>query len=1032
MVFTVARERARRAAIVRRSTRATPAKPAVILCPQPSVARGIERALANEGGGWALTLDWTRLLDALERATGLEGREVAHEATRVAWVEAALEARRAEDSALSAALSVDPSSVARALLRSVDLVRGAGWRGEPAVIDEACASLDQPAIAAPVRAHLALIAAGVEAVERGMLESATLDHTARVARWLACETKVVPPQWREIIVDGVDILCPLERALLEALIAQGIRVDVAPWVWGWRRSAARPADDPEAPSSALEALARFPLAEHAERDDETVIECSARDPEDEAEAVAEWVSSLSAHERNGVAIAVAGAPGDGPRVLRALERNGVAGAWRGTVSATAVPLWSVVRSAVRLVWRGPDALDLATVLSSPGSGTWGADRDRIVARLRSARPARWADVRSAVIDCTDPEQHAFVVHGARAEERVFDAGRAAALETQRKSVLALVAEIEGESALRELAPELRVHRLRALLHSVLQRFANPLRIRASVHDARAAAWWVASATAIREATRAVLDGVERDPWVVASGDPTPFLLRVERMLPALSDGVDERRADRVRVVSDGDVGDERPEVLVVLGFAQGRYPSGTKALAWLGPTERAALSRASIEGLSELADEGLFAQIAARNAHRLLASPTRKLVLVRPHRDSAGGSLEPCATRADVLDAFAPSIAEARERRSLPHVRSALEPSAPTAGSMQRLVAARVGAGLEPEALSMLDALASQHPERALVFSARLAPSRDFAIASALAPVLDKPTYSPADLELATKCAFAFATRAVLGLRWLPLASGPRWGPRALMGAAQRAVRALDASDGDVERAIDVAMDHDDARGAALETAGARRVLRSFVRRFGGQRKRWKASELPAPKPASDARPSGDEERPSVELELGCEHPGAPKNIRVRADVARVEEVGDGDERRALVIDLRMGKLADDQASRVLGVGAASAVLPAVASQQYGVPIEAMATVSLQRAETRVIAREGTFGVEDRDSSLTAVAAEAKRRFALVFDAIARGDEPVAPHDHARRAALDSAGIRSCEGCPSRLLCRFDLQGERA
>ncbi len=1031
--FTVSRERARRAAIVKRALRATPANPAVILCPQASVARGIERAIARDGAGaFALTVDWSRLLDALERASGLEGREAPHEATRVAWVEAALEAMRRDDPALAAALSVDPSAVARALVRSVDLVRSAGWLGETAVIERACATLE-PAVAAPVRVHLALIAAGASAIERGLEETRSLDHVGRVTRWVRAEEKIVPRAWREVVVEGVDLLSPIERALLEALIANGVRVDVAPWVWGWNRPASRPMDDPDPPVNALDALARFPLGEQTDReDDASVIECYARDPDDEADAVAEWVASLDPEQRAKVSIAVAGEPGDGPRVLRALERHGVRGAWRGAVRATDVPLWSVVRSCVRLLWRGPDALDLATTLTAPGSGTWGSDRDRIVARLRSSRPARWSDVRATVIDSTDPEQHAFVSSDDDADRRVFDPARAEALETQRRSVLALVSELEGEVPMRELPVDLRVIRVRSLVQSALQRFANPQRIRVSVTDARAAAWWIASANAIREAMRAVLDSVGRDAWVLASNDPTPFLLRVERMLPALHDAVDDRRADRLRVLSDSDFSDERPETLVVLGFVKGRYPAAPASLAWLGATERRALASVADTALSEIPDEGLYAQILARNAHRLLSSPTARLVLVRPHRDAAGATNEPCATRADLLDAFNPSIAEARERRALAHVRAVLAPIRESAARARRALVARMGAGLDEATLAAVERFADEHPSDAALFAARLAPSRDFAIASALRPVLDKPAYSPTDLELATKCAFAFATRSVLGLRWLPLASGPRWGPRALLGAAQRSLRALEASDGDVDRALDVAMEHEDAKGATLETAGARRVLRTFVQRFGVQRKRWKARELAAPPSASTAgrEPSAED---AVTIDLGCEHAAAPKSIRVRADVARVESVADGEAQRALVVDLRVGRLVDDQARASLGVGAASAVLPVIASVQYGVAVDAMATVSLDRADTRVVARDGTFGVEpEQDASLTRLATEAKRRFAAVFDRIADGSEPIAPHDHERRAALVDAGIRTCEGCPSRLLCRFDLRGERS
>jgi hypothetical protein len=131
-----------------------------------------------------------------------------------------------------------------------------------------------------------------------------------------------------------------------------------------------------------------------------------------------------------------------------------------------------------------------------------------------------------------------------------------------------------------------------------------------------------------------------------------------------------------------------------------------------------------------------------------------------------------------------------------------------------------------------------------------------------------------------------------------------------------------------------------------------------------------------------------------------------------------------------VIVDLRMGKLEDVQAGTTLGVGPASAVLPAVVQKKFDVEVDAVAIVSLQRAETKVLAREGAFGESSADASLTAVADEAKRRFSQVFDAIAAGDVPVLPHDRARRDALEKAGIRSCEGCPSHLLCRFKMRGE--
>jgi hypothetical protein len=1022
--FTVARDRARREAVVKRVSRATVSASATVLCPDPATARSIERALSRAGGAWVSVWDWEQLLDALEAGSGLAKRSAPHEATRIAWVEQAL--RAVDDPALARALSVDPSAIARALLRAVDALRACGYEGPTvggSMIDEACAGLG-PAVEPLVRGHLEVVALGARALEAGLEESVTLDRVGRVRRWISCADARVPRALRELVVDGVDLLRPTDRSLLEALLARGVRVDVAPWVHGWARPTPRTTDADHPPESGLEALGRFPSGDQCAIDDDSIVECFARDPEEAADAVAEWLSTMTPDERSSVAIAVPGGPGDGTRVLRALERHGVEGSYRGSLPATAVPLWNVLRASLRLLWRGPSLLDLAAIAGAPGSGTWGGDRDRIVARLRSTRARAWADVRAAVIECTDPAQHAFVMREGSPSERVFDADRAAALESQRRSVLALLGVLDGESPFIGLDPSARLARVREVMEHCIDRFANGQRIQASIHDRRAATLWVAAASAIRAASAAVLDGLERDPSVLSTPDPTPLLLRIERMLPSLSDAVRERRADVVRVVNDGDQLDDRPSTLVVLGFVAGAFPRASSPIPWLGPTERAALAGvASVGALSELPDEGLVSQLGARATHRLFASPTTRLVLVRTDRGADGAATTPSSTRADVLDAYVSSVSEARERRLTPHVRAVLDGRS-TAAASRRTVARLVGTAGRSLGSTVVSAVAAHlaaRPEDHALFAARLAPSRDFAIASALREALSTSSYSPADLELATKCRFAFATRAVLGIRWLPLAQGSRFGPRGLLRDAHAAVRALDEHGGDVDRAIDAAMSND-SRGEALEAAGARRVLRGFVRRFAAQRARWKAREIVAPKTEGEASPA-------VTIDLGCEHPAAPRAVLVRAEIDRVERVLDGDRARVVLVDLRMGRLDSEEARATLGLGAASAVLPAIAEAKLGCEVDALATVSLNRGDTKVVAREGAFGATD-DRSLTEAARDAKRRFAKVFDAIAEGDEPVLPHDHERRAALVNAGVRSCESCPSRLLCRFDLPGE--
>ncbi|MBL8680978.1 MAG: PD-(D/E)XK nuclease family protein [Myxococcales bacterium] len=1022
--FTVARERARREAIVKRAARATVGVSSTVLCPDAATARAIERALSRGGGAWVSVWDWDLLLDALESSSGLAKKIAPHEATRLAWVEAALATM--DDTALARAMSVDPSAVSRALLRAADAVRACGYdETSVTVVDEACGGLD-PRLEPLVRKHLSLVDAGVRAIEAGFAASATLDRIGRIRRLNAFSELRVPRGLKELVVDGVDLVSPIERGLLEALVARGVRVDVAPWVHGWGRPSPRPTDADHLPESGLEALGRFPSGDQCPNDDDSIVECFARDPDEAADAVAAWVSTLAPEARSSVAIAVSGAAGDGPRVLRALERYGVEGSYRGALSVPSVPLWNVLRASLRLLWRGPSVLDLAAITSAPGSGTWGGDRDRIVARLRSSRPKLWSDVRAAVIDCTDPAQHAYVLRdGAGPGERVFDPDRAAALESQRRSVLALIAVLEGESPFSALDPPARLARVRAVTEHCVDRFANAQRIQASVRDGRAASLWVAAASAIRAATTAVLDALEREPSVLSTLDPTPLLLRIERMLPSISDAVRERRGDVVRVVNDGDRLDDRPEVLVVLGFVARLFPRPSSPIAWLGSTERAALAKVRHPStLGELPEEGLVSQLASRDTHRLFASPTRRLVLVRTDRSADGSTTAVSSTRADVLDAYVSSVSEQRERRALEHVRVALDSSA-TAAAAKRALVGRVGSAvncLDESVVEELERHLERAPEDHALFAARLAPSRDFAIASALRESLATSTYSPADLELATKCRFAFATRAVLGVRWLPLAQGPRFGPRGLLRDAHAALRVLDAYEGDVDRAIDAAMTHE-AKGDALEAAGARRVLRGFVRRFAAQRAKWKATEIPVAKAeegASDA----------VSIELGCEHPAAPKAVSVRAEIDRVERVIDGEHERVVLVDVRMGRLDSDEARSTLGLGAASAVLPAVAEARIGRAVDAVAAVSLNRGDMRVVGRDGSPAAGDGERSLTTAAREAKRRFAVVFDAIAAGDEPVAPHDRERRAALVAAGVRSCEGCPSRLLCRFDLPGE--
>jgi hypothetical protein len=313
--FTPQRERARHDALVERARRATLAAPLSLFCPREPLATALESRVARAGGGFVRVLAWDDLLDLAEEQLALVARGEMSDAGRAALVEAALAARaEAGDRALGEALRLDPYGVAVALLAVLDELRLCGFRGERDVLERAAVRATEefgaPA-AVLVESHLEGLAALVAALDAGLGSAELVDRPARIARALDAARGGVAGRLidaDELFVEGIDRLAPSERALLELVADAGTRVDVAPWVLGWRRRVPRPQDAPSAPRSGLDAFGRAPDGPCATSDDDSIDEITARDPDDEAEGVARWASELEPAARGVRAPGLSGHP----------------------------------------------------------------------------------------------------------------------------------------------------------------------------------------------------------------------------------------------------------------------------------------------------------------------------------------------------------------------------------------------------------------------------------------------------------------------------------------------------------------------------------------------------------------------------------------------------------------------------------------------------------------------------------------------------------------------------------------------------
>ncbi len=351
-------------------------------------------------------VDWDRLAHALDDALGLPFGAAPDETERALAIERALDARAAAHPDLAHPLRSDPFGVALALLRVVDTLRLHNWRGVTPRFDASDRA------ARLVASHVSLLGELARELEAQLVARGQLDTIARLRRAIPAIAKGAQLPFTALVVEGTERLAPLERDVLMALRERGVDVDVAPWVEGWSHATPVADDVFEEATTLLHALDRG--AKGVSVSGRGVAAVRARDPHDEAEQVARWIAECVARgaRPEDFAVHVSAESGALDRVRRALARYEVAGHGVGVSPVRQSVPWQVLRASVRLGWRGVDVVDLATVLSAPGSGIWGSDRDWLCAQLRKDVPTSWkARARHA------PPRHRGAREGAREDRR---------------------------------------------------------------------------------------------------------------------------------------------------------------------------------------------------------------------------------------------------------------------------------------------------------------------------------------------------------------------------------------------------------------------------------------------------------------------------------------------------------------------------------------------------------------------------------------------------------------------------------------
>lgn len=1004
LAFTPAREAARVDALVAAARSRGLDGPLWLLCPHEGRRGALLDRLARAGGGWIHPLDWHGLLDLVEQRLARPSLPLLSPIDRLLTIEAALEFAAVHDRPLAHALRGDALQVARAVGEVVDHLRLHGWDG-------AVPPADAQGVA---RAHLTILGRVIRALDAHLDAVGATDLPRRLAALLGASSR---PALRGVLiwVEGAERLSPLERHTLSLAAACGASVSLPPWI-----DRADDAIDPTATADTLREALRTG-AGRAASDDGALRLLTTPDVHAEAEAVA---SIVAAHLESGgrpedVTVVCGPEAGAWPRVARALDRWGLPWNGGGVLPAQLTPLWQVVRASLRLAWNGPDAVDLATALTAPGSGIFGSDRDYFLSVLRRLVPTTWGDVRGLLEESTAARDDE--------EDPVEAEARRARGEKIRKRVGQLIDCWEAAGPLHRRSPDERADALPAVFDGAVLPFLDPESIARSVRDPRALATWLAAADAVRGS----LDVARRR--IASRSHRAGRLFDVDRLLtdlegafPVLRDGAPAARRDGVSLVGEDAWACDRPALLIVTGFIRGRFPRTPAPTLLLGPAERALLAGVSAD-LSALPDETTHHALARRATLRLLSSAGDRLDLLAPHRTVGGDVTELSLALRDLLDRLPADTDPAAATLSF------VAPRARAAAAIELL-----GRGEVADAIDEGAALAHDDVAWRDLFAARFRPDADFSIGAAAGPLLRGRTHHAGDLESLATCHYRYLMTALLDLRGAPLRRRPRINESTRQAVAREVLTRLDADFAShpavpperVEAAIaDALQQHapwsrrpdqhaerarlaDDARDLATRYLEIRRTLSGA---------------------ALEAAPDEGEVRPLLSLP-----DGSPVLVRLPA-TPTLRVTGEGGAVTPVLVQLTRQRTRSLASRRDVGLDVDGALLAEAPAGGAGVVLRVnldQALVDLMRAEgaPESVVDVLTGGAPHSDWSAKAQlsldehAAASRARWTEAL-ATVDANATFAPLDPDRAASLDKVRALPCSRCEARLGCRVGLRG---
>lgn len=1006
--FTPAREEARVDALLATVRTRGLDGPLWLLCPHEARRAALLDRLARAGGGWIQPLDWHGLLDLLELRLGLTSRPRVGPVDRVLAVESALDLASARDPALASALRGNALAVAHTVADVVDALRLHGWDGSLPTAPERSVAL----------AHLDVLSRVTRALEAHLSAEGSTDLPRRLADLAAVTPR---PALRGVVlwVDGLDRLAPRERRALTLATSCGATVSLPPWI-----DAADHTPDPSCVAgSLLEALREG--AARTDVDDGSLAWLRPTDPQDEAEAVA---SIIEAHLAGGgrpedAAVVCGPESGAWPRVARALDRWGIPWNGGGSLAVQQTPLWQIVRASLRLAWDGPDAIDLATVLTAPGSGIFGTERDYLLSQLRRRVPSTWAEVRAILADSTAVDEGST----APVEEA---AARRSRGEQIRKRVGALLSAWEDAGPLGQRPTNERADALPAVFERAVAPLLDADAIARSVRDPRAQAAWIAAADAIRPAIDLVRRRLASAPHRARRlYDVERLLADLEASLPVLRDGAPSPRRDGVALVGEDAWRCDHPALLIVTGFVRGRYPRTPGPTLLLGAAERALLATLSPD-LAALPDEVTVHALARRATLRVLSSPRRRLVLLSPRRSADGRRAEAALALRDLVDRLPAAAVIA------PPARASDAPRARAAAAIGRL-----GRGDVAGACAAAAELARADLAWRDLFAARFLPSSSFEVGDLAKALLRARQHDASDLESLVTCHYRYLVTSLLDLRAAPSQREPHV-TESVRHAVGRAViarldAALAASASPAPAVVEGALTESvqllapwSRRGDQLDD---RRRLLEDTRDLAAHYLEIRRALGPA---TSEPAPETPEARALLSLP-----DGTPLMVRMpTATTLRV--VTPGGATTPVLVQLTRQRATSLAARRDVGLDLDGALLAQLPAGGAGVVLRmnlghhAVDGMTAEGSPAATAVLESMVASSGRSDWFTAAQVSLDDHVAAatarVAEALAVVDAPggaFAPLDRHRAESLDRVRALPCSRCDARLGCRVGLPG---